>query len=247
MIEIIDGTWLVGETKTFHINGEYLELLDAQYQCDVYLMDKSGAQLSVMKKCEASFFSKPTGGFNTVQIYSAQAQYIRFFVGSGDAGTRRISSTVQVVDGERARTNAGVMFTASCTATGGASTYPVCQLWNPANSGKRLVLGAVGMGSPVAQSINVWSANVAGTNDISANFVLNKLLGSPVGAGQVRTSAVGALPTTSGFGVTIPASGYVPWKPTGVIVINPGMGVNFSGGVTNQSITANFEWFEEAI
>lgn len=247
MIEIISGTWAAGELKTFHINGEYLEVLDAQYPLDIMLMDKTGAQLSIMNNSEASFFSRPKEGFNTVQIKSTQAQFIRIFVGSGDAGTRRISSTVQVIDGERQRTNAGVMFTASCTASGGAATFPLCQLWNPVGSGKRLVLGAVGVGSPVSMSVNIWSAVAAATTDISANFILNKLLGSAVGAAQVRVMPAAALPTTSGFGVTIPAYGYVPWKPTGVIVVSPGVGVNFAGGVVNQALTVNLEWFEEAI
>lgn len=247
MIEIIDGTWLAGETKTFHINGEYLELLDAQYQCDVYLMDKSGAQLSVMKKCEASFFSKPTGGFNTVQIYSAQAQYIRFFVGSGDAGTRRISSTVQVVDGERARTNAGVMFFGNSYAAALAANYSKAQLWNPAGSGKRMILQQVSMFSSAVQAANIAVSMAAETTDQTAAHVANKLAGSAIGAGQSRIGYAGAPPAQSFYGVPLSANTCYNWRIAGVIVLSPGSGLTVVGAVPNAEIGANWEWFEEAI
>jgi hypothetical protein len=248
MIEIISGTWAAGELKTFHVNGEYLEILDAQYPCDVMLMDRTGAQLSIMNNSEASFFSRPKEGFNTVQIKSAQAQAIRIFIGSGDAGTRRISSTVQVVDGERARTNAGVMFAASGVNTPVAAQYPRVQLWNPVGSGKRLVVGRVGMSSAaVAQACVIFGSGVAEANDGTSGWVYNKLLGQAVGVAQVRWGNNAAAPTSSMFGTRVQADQLIDWKPVGVLVINPGIGLIVGGLTVNTSVTGNFEWFEEAI
>jgi len=249
MIEIIDGTWLAGETKTFHINGERLEILDAQYALDVYLMDKSGAQLSIMKKSEASFFSQPKEGFNSLQIYSAQAQYIRFFVGSGDAGTRRISSTVSVVDGGRARVNAGVAYAAGIDVTAVAAKQSCVQLWNPAGSGKRLVLGQLAVISSSASSVACYPASAA-LSFVAVPPVVNKLLGGPVGVAQARIDQLAAAPVyTYGVAQTLGSqlSASAFWKPTEPMVILPGFGMNVVLNAANVNLSAGFEWFEEAI
>ncbi|WP_454902726.1 hypothetical protein [Variovorax gossypii] len=248
MIEIIDGTWAAGETKTFHINGEYLELLDALYQCDVYLMDKSGAQLSIMRKCEVSFFSKPTGGFNSLQIYSAQAQYIRFFVGSGDAGTRRISSTVQVVDGGLRRTLAGSAFMGAVYKAPVASQYSRVQLWNPAGSGKNLILKSTTAGSATAQALKGAFYNTAFGTLVATPSKLN---GGAPGAAMFGTDAGAAtlFPSMTAvsdyvFAAASLSSFRILQEP---LLIGPGKGYVMETSTTNVDVLAVFEWTEEAI
>lgn len=246
MIEIIGGTWAAGETKTFHINGEYLEILDCQYTCDVMLMDKVGAQLSTMKDCEASFFSRPKEGFNTVQIRSAQAQFLRVFVGSGDAGTRRISSTVQVIDGERARVLGGSMYVANSGAVPAAGNFGRCQLWNPAGSGQRLVVSSLYMSAPTAQPVNMLfqGAKIPGSNVT----VVNKLAqGAPAGVGQaVKGQSVAGL-GDSMWGGYLQGGVVLQWAPKGVLMLPPGYGLTVEGGTAATAIAVNFEWFEESI
>lgn len=246
MIEIIGGQFSAGETKTFMVNGEYLEILDAQYACDVFMMDRNGGQVSSMLNAEASFFSRP-GSYGVVQIKSAQAQFIRCFIGSGDAGTRRISSTVQVVDGELARTKAGVMFAACGTQGAVAGQASRVQLWNPSLSGKRLIVGALSMSSNVALSFNVCYTQAAEATDITANFALSKLGGGAAGAALLRTGTNAAVLTQSMFGASGAANQNVPWTPKGAIVVPPGYGLVAFSGTVNAVLSANFEWFEEAI
>ncbi|WP_137860557.1 hypothetical protein [Variovorax sp. 3P27G3] len=246
MIEIIEGAWAAGETKTFMLQGEYFEVLDAQYPLTVYMMDRQGAQLSTMKNAEASFFSKP-GRFECVQVYSAQAQYLRAFIGSGDAGTRRISSTVQVIDGERARTNAGVMFAGTATPNPVAGQRARAQLWNPIGTAKRLIVSRIVLSAGSVQTLNVTSSMAAEANDVTASLAANKLLGGPAPAAQLRhgNNAVGV--ATSMFGVTLAAGGVFDWKPAGVIVVPPGTGLLIGANDLNSSMSVNYEWFEEAI
>lgn len=248
MIEIIDGTWAAGETKTFHINGEYIELLDAQYQCDVFLMDAAGAQISVMRKCEASFFSKPSGGFRTVQITSAQAQYIRFFVGSGDAGTRRISSTVQVVDGNRARSLAGASFSFRPNTVGAAGQFPVSQLWNPAGSGKRVIVDQLTLTASVATSI-LWAVNAVAAPTLAADQGVNLLGGGAAPATtQVRTDVPAALQALNWFGsVGVPANQTIVVNPRRPWVLPPGFGLYIQSAAANLTISGMGEFFEELI
>lgn len=245
MIEIIKGTWAAGETKTFVINGEYLELLDAQYPCDVFLMNQVGAQLSVMRDCEASFFSKPSGGFATVQITSAQAQFLRFFVGSGDAGTRRISSTVQVVDGGRARTLANSAFMGAVGKTLLAANNTHVQLWNPVGSGKNVIVKAYSVGATSPGGINL-GFNTAALATLQ-NQGVSKMGGGAAAAAQLRAENS----TTNYFVGSTSDSFYVQavvsiqrvlQEP---LVIAPGRGFVASVGAVD--LTCVFEWVEEAI
>lgn len=249
MIEIIDGTWAAGETKTFHIIGEYLELLDAQYPCDVYLMDKSGAQLSIMKKCEASFFSKPTGGFSTVQITSADAQYLRFFVGSGDAGTRRISSTVQVVDGGRARTVGGQAFMLAGGSTGVAGNMSGGVLWNPLGSGVRAILKAYGVSVQQAMIVSVAYALV-NPYATPANFGNSKLAGGNKAKSRIYAGSAAAtqvVPTQFWDYLPFAAAGSVGKTLQEPVVLNPGSGILFEGNALNATLNFTLEWVEESI
>ncbi|MES2249213.1 MAG: hypothetical protein V4645_18175 [Pseudomonadota bacterium] len=249
MIEIISGTWAAGELKTFHINGEYIEVLDAQYPLDIMLMDKAGAQMSIMNNSEASFFSRPKEGFNTVQIKSSQAQFIRVFVGSGDAGTRRISSTVSVIDGGRARVNAGVAFAAGIDVTAVAAKQSCVQLWNPVGSGKRLVLAQMAVISSSDSSVACYPSNSA-LAFVAVPPVVNKLLGGAVGVAQARIDQLAAAPTyTYGVAQTLGSqlSASAFWRLTEPLVIPPGLGLNVVLIAANVNLSAGFEWFEEAI
>ncbi|MEZ2296480.1 hypothetical protein [Variovorax sp. RCC_210] len=250
MIEILSGTWAAGETKTFHINGQRLEILDAQYALDVYLMDKSGAQMSIMKNSEASFFSQPKEGFNSLQIYSAQAQFIRFFVGSGDAGTRRISSTVQIIDGERARALAGMAFLASTYQAAVAATNSYCQVFNPAGSGRRVIVNSVTMSSSLTTPVSLgFSTNVL-TGDVTSGRSSSRLSGSPLGVALVKTQASGAALLTGNlmFNVNLPAGAPVLFQPKGApLIVLPGYSLMAFANNVNVDLTASFEFTEEVI
>lgn len=250
MIEIIEGTWAAGETKTYHVNGERIEILDAQYALDVYLMDKSGAQMSVMKKSEASFFSQPKEGFNSLQIYSAQAQYIRFFVGSGDAGTRRISSTVSVIDGGRARVDANVAYSAAANIAAPASNYPYGQLWNPVGSGRRIVVNQASVSLAATGGASLYWGTAQFPTDVSAAAIASKKSQAAAATGQLRTTIGTAQPAypygqLQGLGGT--PGLYSVWKPTEPVIVMPGFGLNVVGGVIATGMAVNFEWFEEVI
>jgi hypothetical protein len=156
MIELINATFAAGEQKDFVIAGGRFEVIDAASPVDVFLLDASGAQLSVMRSAEASFYAVPKSGFKHIQIRSAQAQTVRFLVGSGDAGTRRAAGTVQLAAGATVQLAAGAAVSASVVDAGrqrslsvlshtatntqqAASTWNMhLQLWNPVGSGKYL-------------------------------------------------------------------------------------------------------------
>lgn len=94
-IELFTIPFQAGESKLFHISGQYFELVDAPDPVDVLLLSRNGEQRGIMRGAEASFHLKNTD-FSQVQITSATAQTIRIGYGSGEAGTRRAAGTVSI-------------------------------------------------------------------------------------------------------------------------------------------------------
>lgn len=196
MIEIIKANFFAGEVKTFLIQGEYVEILECAYPIDVAMMDRSGAQLSTMRNAEASYFSRP-GKYEVIQVTSASAQTVRLFVGSGDAGTRRTSGDVSVIDGGKSRTLANTAFIASEGATGDATTAPAVYLMNPAGSGRNIVVKSFRVSFSAAQSYGLeWSLGVTGL-DNSALAVVSKS-NAGVFVAKVYRHTTGVLAAKSG-------------------------------------------------
>lgn len=242
MIEILTANLAAGVPQTFQINGEYLEVLDAQYPLDLQMVDRNGSFLSAMKSAEASFFSRP-GKYGTVILQSANAQTVRIFIGSGDAGTRRISSTVQVVDGGRARTIAGQAFMSAGGSAAVAAQYGRVQLMNPAGSLVRLVLKSysVAMTSAGAIACGFYSTPLA-TNSATKS----KLSGGAAGVAQYRSETGGAQVVSPSDYVLIPANTTVLRSMQEPVVILPGAGFAMEGQINTQ-LNAAFEWIEEGL
>lgn len=248
-IEILKARLAAGVPQTFHINGEYIEILDAQYPLDVQVVTREGNPMSYMKDAEASFFSRP-GKWGSIILTSANAQDVRCFIGSGDAGTRRISSTVSVIDGGRARADAGVAYAGTANIAAPASNYPYGQLWNPAGSGKRLIVNQVATSLQAAGGINVYFGAASFPTDVTAVGVSCKKSQAAAAAAQLRTTIGTAQPAYT-YG-QMQALGGSPgvmsmWKPTEPILVLPGFGINLVGSVIAQSMAINLEWFEESL
>lgn len=246
MIEIIKAAFSAGEVKTFLIQGEYLEILEAAYPIDVAMMDRSGAQLSTMRNAEASYFSRP-GKYEVIQVTSEKAQTVRLFVGSGDAGTRRTSGDVSVIDGGKSRTFANVAFSAvpSCGPVTGQQAR--CQLWNPAGSGKRLVISQIFVGSSFQNTLYLLGSNVALTA-LTGTLAVSKLIGGASGVAELRRDNTINTPVGNYSGVLAVAGTSVSgYKLTEPLVLNPGFGLMLWTTVVASDIYGTFEYIEESI
>jgi hypothetical protein len=163
-------------------------------------------------------------------------------IGAGEVTDNRLTGTVEVVDGEKARTLSGGMFLGTSAQGALASNYSFVQLWNPAGSGKNLILQAMQLSSSVANSASFF---IGGAPYASLGSVRNKKASAGVGVGQTRYGAgpnVGSFLRVSYMAATQP----IEWRPTGNVVLEPGYGIAAQSAI-NSDITGNFEWFEESI
>lgn len=164
-------------------------------------------------------------------------------IGNGDIRDSSLLGTVDVVDGEKARTLAGGMFTASPVIT--AVNNPGVQLWNPGSSTKNVVLVQLSVQSNVAQGWNINFSNSI-ISGASTRFG-NKLKGGPAPVAMVRHEDLAGVPLGTVYGGFIQANGFVMWPIKGAIILPPNSGLCVCGGATGTTLGANFEWFEEAI
>ena len=245
MIEIITSSMAAGETKTFLIAGEYIEVVEAQYPVDLLMMDRSGGQLSAMRASEASFFSRP-GRFETVQVYSASAQTIRIFVGSGDAGTRRVSGLVQVIDGSKARSVSGVSFWASSSGGSAAGEVAQMSIYNPVGTGRRLVVNSVMAQLSVSGTVDLIGGSGVPLGD--PLLITSKAVGMGMFSIARKHDYSGLTPSGNRFGV-IPMSSTSPvhLNLSEPMVINPGYFFALRAGVSGSVITCVAQFFEEVI
>ena len=248
MIEIIKAAFNAGEVKTFLIQGEYVEILEALYPVDVAMMDRSGAQLSTMRNAEASYFSRP-GKYEVIQVTSATAQTVRLFVGSGDAGTRRTSGDVSVIDGNKFRTTSGMAFCASFNPTSDATTGVAAYLYNTSST-KNLVVKSISVSLSVAQAYGVtWAGGVTGTLLPANNSIVSKSNQGISGA-QVfvhTTGVMAASTSTSLMTGTLAANIVDRMVFSEPIVIRAGNALKIFGTAASTTITTVIEYYEDPV
>lgn len=260
MISIFNLTLAANESREVAITGEYFELRNAVYPVAlIELLDRSGGVVSRLENPEQSDFVRP-GRYETVRVTNGPtAQTIKHFYGTGDAGSRRTSGSVQVIgtvgvtgdvsviDGGKARTIAGNAFMLSIASGPSAGNISQIQLWNPAGTGKNIILKAFNLGAGAGGLMRSGLVVVALAN-IAAPASLSKLGGGAAGAAQLRyanpAASTLANPSLSFY---VNASDSRPIVLQEPIVLPPGNGYIIESTGVNVQIIGGYEWVEEPV
>jgi hypothetical protein len=246
-LELFTVPIAAGGQSRFELAGDYFEIIESQYPVTVLLEDRNGAQIGRMGGAEASYFLRDTP-FKAITITSAQAQTVRIAFGSGEAGTRRTSGVVQVVDGNRSRTIAGGSFMWRPTSLG--ANFNHAQLWNPPGSGKNIVIDAFFLTSSLAGALSVCR-NAAQIANAAPNPVQNALLnGGGAAVAVPRTESMAALTLSSCLGTALVQANSsfdfssVLKRP---VIVPPGAGLVFLSEVAGSTLSGSVSFFEETI
>ncbi|MGZ3319657.1 MAG: hypothetical protein ACXU9C_01610 [Xanthobacteraceae bacterium] len=180
----------------------------------------------------------------TVQDRSGIANYGLLLAGDFDFHDDRISGSVEVIDGGRSRTLANQAFEGSTYAPVVAGKYATVQLWNPAGSGKRLVLkrvtGSCNTSAPVGIKLTQTQMATLDGNTPS------KLAGGAQSTAQLRYDSVAALPTEKAFaGIGVTAGVSVDRVYQEPILILPGWGLMLWSNGLGYDCVGAFEFYEE--
>lgn len=176
-------------------------------------------------------------------------------IGSGDFFDQRIAGTVDVIDGGKARTLGNQAFTAYVVAPKDATvgTVPQVQLWNPAGSGKRLVVEQITLaaqgGASADSHIGFLNSPLTYTGEAVSGFGypgMSKMSGgaTSVAMGRYKTD-LPSMGASFGFGVYNASGATTIFKPNEPFIVLPGWGL-VAEGVYNTRFGVSFEYFEES-
>lgn len=193
--------------------------------------------------------AKPIDVWRVENYANTQAILGQVLIGQGDFKDTNTTGTVQVVDGGKSRTLAANSFALVLSPAGSAGNYAMGQLWNPAGSGTRLVVEAMGINSNVANTIVFWATSNAALATLVGGGVNKRLSSATVSVAQGRTGGQAAVigdPNRLACQAIL-QWGWVQQKLAEPIVIDPGYGlVCQNAGAQNQVMGVQFEWYEEA-
>ncbi|MBE0630129.1 MAG: hypothetical protein IH603_11140 [Burkholderia vietnamiensis] len=166
-------------------------------------------------------------------------------IGNGRIDDNTLQGVVQVVDGGKSRTLSGSAFGMVASQLAVAGQYGRVQLWNAANSGIRCVV----------ESVQVVNGNAA---MIGAYLQFNAAaLATAIGAGQSKKSggaasmavcyadSTASVPSGGESSLIAVSGSTYQIKFAEPLIVTPGYGLVVYGGSVNETLQANFEWYEE--
>lgn len=222
---------------------------------DNFLIKSSSGQVSV--KWQGGFLAnlaagqgqKVPTGFHRLDLTNSGSVevYGEILISDENFIDKRITGDVSVIDGEKARSlAAGRFFTGAELVS---VNFNAVQLWNPSTT-HNLIVTSVEVSCNGISDVGVlpWSAALA--NDVTASFVTNALIGSPVGLGQIRregTPGWAFAGATSIFTCSVQPNVLVPFSMSGPIVVPPAKGLVIAAVTVGVAIRANLQWFEEDV
>jgi len=167
-------------------------------------------------------------------------------IGDGEFSDNRISGSVEVIDGGKARTLANITCVAIASQGGVAGQNSMVQLWNPAGSSKNLIMKQVVSVSQTSQGFYHLDYNVALTT-LLAGPRPKKLGAGYTGPAQIRGQNNAAILGAAMLLTNGPTSVSNKFRPDEPFVIPPGWGYIVAAQALAADVSANFEWYEESL
>lgn len=185
--------------------------------------------------------------------YAKQAAISGFVViGDGQLDDSTITGDVNVIDNAFSRTIGNGAFVGAANNNAPvAAQNPNVELWNPAGSGKLVVVESLCFSSSTAQTIVVGDSSTALASAMAAGSVMSKysagVVGASVGVGEMRyTNQAGAPIVNSPMQFQVLANIPQVINFREPFVLPEGRGLLLYGVTVNSYLICNFEWFEQA-
>lgn len=234
---------------TIGIAAGFFRVAGATYPVTVRLY-RGGQVIGTMDNFEAGDYVQGIE-FDRVEIVNgAIAQAVTVQISGGGSGSDRVVGEVSVIDGGPAITLGDTAFSQYARITATVGQYGVAQIWNPAGSGRVIVLRRIGVQLSVAGLINIKAGSVALSNLVGGLVNKNVIDGAPsaVAAGEYRYELFGTDPATSmpgglqtiGYNNSNANEDYLyDFDPP--LRIGEGRGVALLARTANAALTANMQ------
>lgn len=250
-MQVITVTFSANQIKRFELSGKYFEIISSGGPVSVDFYDQNGSDSNGALNILSGFFVE--GDFSSFNIRSATAQTVEILVTGGKGGSRRQPGVVQVVDTAKFTTEAGQSFAGKTDSAPGAALFGAVQLWNPAGSGRRVIVESILItNAAVAQNVVVGISPT--TAPLSDGVGTSKLSGGASAVAQVKKdnnlAAIGSSYMSAGislFSLYLPANGNQSKDLKRPIILLPGFGLAAIGTIANATHGCAFDWYEEVI
>jgi hypothetical protein len=154
------------------------------------------------------------------------------------------NGVIQVVDGGRARTAAGIAFLGGQGSAAGAGLYPHVEIWNPAASGKNCVIEQI-MFTAVTTGGVVQFRESASALAVFMNTFSSKLSSGANSTMELYVESNAAPLGNPWSYMYVPADTVITVTFREPMVVEPGAGLIVGRSLVNSTIYANFEFYEE--
>lgn len=250
-MEILDFSVAPGGVRELHCQGSYVYF---------YAGSAGGADATIGVKMDARgerVLLMPGQAFRMEPGQQAQRWIIsnhagqatisgRLVIGSGQIDDNRVTGSVEVIDGGKNRSRGNGAYTMPNGVTAGAGLYPFHGIYNPAGSGKVVMVNGITMSSTTAQAIYLEYG--AGDPGGSVNTPVNKNVGGVSSVAALgRQGSSGAAPGNALVYVNVQANNTFDFKFSEPVVINPGYYVRAIGGTVATELGSTFQFYEESV
>jgi hypothetical protein len=244
----IREVFTAGQTKPYSIYGNYFRLasLTGVTRGSISVIFwRRGVQLNLdVAGIDAGQGVADDGGFDHIDLTSAEAQTVEFQVLRGRTIDNRVTGDVSIIDGGKARTLAGQAYIGVGGIQAAGGQFPHVQFKNPAASGMRSILKSIMPGLSGAAQAQLWfhDADLA----VAGGAVRSKLAGGADGVTLIKTESNAAPLGTTQFGtVYLGAAVSLPLPLQEPIVLQEGKGVLVRAQTVALILVATAEVVEE--
>lgn len=223
------------------IAADFFRIVESAWPVKVRIL-KAGRILGTMEGWQAGDYLRGVD-FDAVEIENgANAQAVTVQIAGGGVGSDRVIGEVSVIDGGMARTKAGVAFIASEYISTSAGNYGHVQLWNPAGSGKRLIVEAINASLGSASTIALCKHNAR----LAAPIVVpesKRIGGADVSVAEVVEYQAASVAGSSFW--TVLGQNVVEKRFFEPVVIEPGNSI-LVRSLAGVGVNCAFEYYEES-
>lgn len=143
-------TIAAGETKVFHKQARYLEVIKASADLDILMLGPSGEAMDEMRGALSGFYAEAPFVQLQVKNRAATAQVVTLMVTDGRGGSRRQPGTVEVIDASQRYSITGAAFMARYAIFAGAGNMPGMQINCKAGAAQSIYIQKIVFSSTLA-------------------------------------------------------------------------------------------------
>lgn len=247
-LQIYDITIPTNATRQLSCQGKYFRYYSGQAggaDATITIRSGTGGVLCVLKPGQSIKLLESVVDWYLGNYANAATITGFVVVGDGEITDTNIAGSVSVIDGGLARTQVNMAFLGSMLVSAVAAKYSHAQLFNPAASGKNVVVEALSFSSAAAGYFFI-----AGDNAQRATAgwdVFNKQIGGVVGVAVLREETNGVMQFVGPGALQYSVAAGIPQtinfrEP---VLLVPGKGLNVIFELVNVTITANYEYYEQ--